>query len=227
VATIGEPAADLATRCYRNIREGIVRRRFLPGERLVPEELARSLGVSRTPVQDALRRLALEGLVEIHPRRGTAVTRVTTKGVAEVSDIRSMIEVHAAAAAAMRASPEDLDTLSRLLTNMDDVLAMADDRAAFEAWSPANAQFHRFLVQLCGNDRLLAMYDSLNPGLSELRVLGGWGLAPLQEFQAQHRTIAQALLDRDGTKLHSVLRQHIRQATDRVLATLTLVGGAL
>ena len=106
------PPADLVTRCYLGIRDGILRRRFLPGERLAPADLAREFGVSRTPVHFALKRLALEGLVVIEPRRGTVVRRVSTRDVAEVAEVRTLIEVHAAAVAAQRVTPADLATPS-------------------------------------------------------------------------------------------------------------------
>src|SRR5579883_1759646 len=123
--------SHLAGHCYATIREGILRRRFLPGERLVPDDLARELGTSRTPVQEALKRLALEGLVEIQPRRGTVVTRVTAKDVAELAEIRLMIEVHAAAAAVQRATRADDETARVLVARLDEVLARSETDAGF------------------------------------------------------------------------------------------------
>jgi DNA-binding GntR family transcriptional regulator len=224
------PAAgrtDLATRCYHRIREGILRRRFLPGERLVPEELAHELGVSRTPVHEALKRLALEGLVEIHPRRGTVVTRVSAKDVAELADMRLMIEVHAAAAAVARATAADLETMRGLVARLDEVLARAVEGAGFGEWVPANAQLHRFIVQLAGNDQLLNLYDRLNLDVRMLRVFGSWGMSPLSQFQEEHRQMLQALEARDAQELQRLLRRHITQATERVLSVLELVGGVL
>ncbi|MGH2352844.1 MAG: GntR family transcriptional regulator [Chloroflexota bacterium] len=219
--------SDLAGRCYARIRDGILRRRFLPGERLAPDALARELGVSRTPIQDALKRLALEGLVEISPRRGTVVTRVTAKDVAELADLRLMIEVHAAGVAVVRATPADTDAMRRQVARLDDVLAHGEARPGFDEWLPANAHLHRFLVQLAGNDQLLKLYDRLNLDVRVLRVFSGWGLSPLRQFQEEHRQMLRAFEARDAAALQGVLRTHIAQATERVQATLQLVGGVL
>ncbi|HEV3504320.1 MAG TPA: GntR family transcriptional regulator, partial [Actinomycetes bacterium] len=212
---------------YLGLREAILKRRFLPGQRLVPADLAREFGVSRMPVYEALKRLALEDLVEIHPRRGTVVSRVTAKDVAELSDARLMVEVHAAAAAVARATPDAVAELRALVAHLDEVLRRGGDQPSFDAWSAANARLHRFLVAAAGNDHLLRIYDGLHVGARELRVLGGWGLSPLREFQVQHRQILEAFEARNVTLLQHVLRLHIQQATERVLATLQLVGGVL
>lgn len=222
------PPADLVTRCYLGIRDGILRRRFLPGERLAPADLAREFGVSRTPVHFALKRLALEGLVVIEPRRGTVVRRVSAKDVAEVAEVRTLIEVHAAAVAAQRVTPEDLAALQGFVARLDEILeAEAERSPQFEDWSPANARLHRYLVQLAGNETLLRVYDGLSLGKQDLLVFAGWGVAPLREFQAQHRLMLRHLEARDTPALEAVLRTHVQQATARALAILQLVGGRL
>jgi DNA-binding GntR family transcriptional regulator len=219
--------ADLVTRCYLGIRDGIVRRRFLPGERLAPADLAREFGVSRTPVHFALKRLALEGLVVIEPRRGTVVRRVSARDVAEVAEVRTLIEVHAAAVAVRRVNPAALAALQGLVARLDEILDSDDRPPPFEAWSTANARLHRSLVRLAGNEALLRVYDGLSLGKQDLLVFAGWGVAPLREFQAQHRLMLQHLGARDAPALQEVLRTHIEQATSRALAILQLVGGRL
>jgi DNA-binding GntR family transcriptional regulator len=221
------PPADLVTRCYLGIRDGIVRRRFLPGERLAPADLALEFGVSRTPVHFALKRLALEGLVVIEPRRGTAVRRVSTKDVAEVAAVRTLIEVHAVGVAAQRVTSADLTTLRGFVSRLDEILEAKARPPQFEDWSAANARLHRYLVQLAGNETLLRVYDGLSLGRQDLLVFAGWGVAPLREFQAQHRLLLQHLEARDAPALQSVLRAHVEQATSRALAILQLVGGRL
>jgi DNA-binding GntR family transcriptional regulator len=155
------------------------------------------------------------------------VTRVTAKDVAELADMRQMIEVHAAAAAVARATEADVAELRRLVGRLDDILAGGDDRPGFEDWLPANAQLHRFVVQLAGNDQLLTLYDRLNLDVRVLRVFTGWGLSPLRQFQQEHRAMLRAFEARDAPALQGVMRTHISQATERVLATLRLLGGVL
>ncbi len=87
---------DLTERTYAVLKERILTRRMAPGERISVPEVAGALGVSRTPVTDALKRLAVEGLVDIQPRRGTFVTGLNAPDVGDLFDIRLMIECHAA-----------------------------------------------------------------------------------------------------------------------------------
>ena len=222
---------DLVTRCYQHIRQGILERRFLPGQILSPAEIATEVGVSRTPVADALQRLENEGLVEIHPRRGTVVTRVTTRGVQEVADARTMIEVHVAPTAVANATPDDVARLRELLADLERLLAAGDERLTHAEWFRANAEFHRFIVALAGNEHILKIYDGLNLDLRLMRVVSGWGLTPLRPklavSQVHHRQIVTAIERGDVAQLQDLTRAHILDGTERALATLQLVGGVL
>lgn len=223
----GAVAPDLESRCYLGIRASILARQYLPGELLMMDELTRSFGTSRTPVYHALKRLELEGLVEIHPRRGTMVARITLKDVSEVADMRLMVEVHATVAAASEVTAESLAALRLMVTEMDHLLASADGTRDYEAWSPANAAFHRYLVQLAGNERLLKLYDGLNLGVRELRICRNTSLSPLERFQLEHRGMVDALAQRDAPRLQHLVRGHVAASTRRALSALEEVGGVL
>ena len=222
---------DLVTRCYLHIRQGIMERRFLPGQTLSPAEIATEVGVSRTPVTEALRRLENEGLVEIHPRRGTVVTRVTTRGIQELADARTMVEVHAAPAAITNASPDAFVRLRGLLDEMDRVLGADDDHLTHADWFRANNEFHRYLVELAGNEHILKIYDGLNLDVRLTRIVSGWGLSPLRPkmelSQRHHRQMVAAIERGDAAGLQALTREHILDGTERALATLQLVGGVL
>lgn len=224
-------APDLATRCYLHIRQGIIERRFLPGETLSPAEIATEVGVSRTPVADALQRLEMEGLVEIHPRRGTVVTRVTTRGVQEVAEARTMIELFTAPAAVANATPEARARLRALLEDLEEVFQRDDARLTYPDWYRVNGEFHRYLVSLGGNEHILKMYDALNLDVRLMRVVAGWGLTPLRPklalSHAYHRKIVDAFERGAVPELQDLMRAHIVDGTERALATLELVGGTL
>ena len=147
----GRRGGGQAARCYDAILEGILRRRFLPGDRLAPDDLARELGVSRTPVQDALKRLALEGLVQIQPRRGTVVTRVTARDFAEFIDVRLMIELRAAPTAVERATAANLAAIETLVDRLRAVLVATDGRPAPDAWFEEPAP-HTIALVMSGID---------------------------------------------------------------------------
>ena len=123
-----------------------MRRRFLPGERLAPADLALESASAGRRCTSPSKRLALEGLVVIEPRRGTAVRRVSTKDVAEVAVVRTLIEVHAVGVAAQRVTSADLTTLRGFVSRLDEILEAKARPPQFEDWSAANARLHRYLV---------------------------------------------------------------------------------
>jgi DNA-binding GntR family transcriptional regulator len=215
------------TRCYEAILDGIVRRRFLPGDTLAPDELARELGVSRTPVQDALKRLALEGLVQIRPRRGTVVTRITAKEFREFVDARLMIELHAARAAVEQATAEEIAAFGDLVERLRRVLVAADGQPAPDAWFEDHTRLHRTIVALASNDLLLRLYDGLHFDLRFRRIFIGWGLSLLQDNARLHDQMLRALRARDAGALQEAIRADVGQGAARIGAALDLVGGAL
>ena len=208
------PPADLVTRCYLGIRDGILRRRFLPGERLAPADLAREFGVSRTPVHFALKRLALEGLVVIEPRRGTVVRRVSAGDVAEVAEVRSLIEVHAAAVAAQRVTPAGPGHPPglrlapgrdpRICSTPTTVRGLVDGQRPPAPLSGAARRERDAAAGLRRTEPGEGRTSWCSPG-------GGW--RPLREFQAQHRLMLRHLEARDAPALQAVLRTHVEQAT--------------
>lgn len=111
---------DLTEQTYRILKDRILRNELLPGAQISVPEVALALGVSRTPVTDALKRLASDGLVDIFPRRGTFVSQLTARDVAEIFDIRLMIELSAAEFVFQSGAVQQCSsTLQVLLRNID------------------------------------------------------------------------------------------------------------
>lgn len=157
-ATPGQRITPLAQRAYREIKALIVGNRLRGGEYLLEEDLAQAVGMSRTPLREALVQLQNDGLVAIVPRRGVRIVPLTLRDIREVYDLLQWLESQAAHALAQRpdrAAP--IRGLRDLVQQMN--AALADDD--IDAWSGANDAFHLALVEASGNGRLVRICENL------------------------------------------------------------------
>jgi DNA-binding GntR family transcriptional regulator len=146
------PGASLVDTAYRTMRGRILDNEWAPGHRALEQELARELGMSRTPVREALIQLAKEGLVEIVPRHGMRVLPVSAADMDEIYQLLGSLEATAAELVARRKpARQQIAPLEAASRAMDAALKVDD----LDAWARADERFHRHLVELCGN-RLLA-----------------------------------------------------------------------
>ena len=135
------------------IRKGILE----PGERLMEVQLAEELGISRTPVREAIRKLEQEGYVIMMPRRGTYVSDISTNDVKEIFEIRSALESLATGLAARRIEPEELETLQNLLVEIEGYIEKNDIEKIVET----DIKFHGLLYQVSRNERLVNIINNL------------------------------------------------------------------
>jgi DNA-binding GntR family transcriptional regulator len=203
---------------YRTLKEQILARTFPPGRRLKVDELADQLGVSRTPLKDALNLLAAEGLVEIVPRRGTFVSGVSAADIAEVFEIRRALELLAAEALVERITPDGLASLRAELS----AVPRAGDQADAGEHMRRNLAFHQRFVELAGNRRLAELYDGLRAHIQIGRVHArrtDWR-ARLRQEQAEHQEILAALAGRDTARLRAAVDSHIKRAKASLIRDL-------
>jgi DNA-binding GntR family transcriptional regulator len=207
---------------YEALREGILSHLFKPAERLHVDVLSEKLGVSLTPVRNAIQQLAAEGLVEIRPRSGTFVANLSVQDVEETFEIRSALECLAAEKAAVLIEPAELGRLRQLLASMNQPIRNAEGRKAHES---DNSEFHRIIIQASRNRRLQEIYESLNAHLKIARIHGSeesWRNR-LEEEQAEHVQMVAALENRDVDRVVTTLRKHIYRAKDALVASLHAV----
>jgi len=204
---------------YEAMRQAILSRTFLPGERLNVEEIATKLGVSLTPIRHALQQLATEGLVDIQPRSGTYVANLSPRDLEETFDIRCALECLAAEKAAERGDPAVTARLRELLSDLARPLETAEDRQRHEE---SNLEFHRVIVGAAGSRKLAEMYESLNAHIQIARVHRSEEDWPgrLAEEQREHEAIVAALEARDIPALTASVRAHILRARDALVAKL-------
>ena len=202
------------------LRESILTRVFSPGDRLDIKALADQLGVSGTPVRDAINRLAAEGLIEIWPRSGTFVAEISPEAVAETFQIRRALECLAAETLVERLTPELLQRFARLVSDLEQPIKGEADRSAHER---ANTAFHALIVEASGNRRLCEVYTSLNAHLTIASVHSRRrpDARRLEQERKEHRAILSAIQARDSARLIEVLGEHIRRAADELVKDLS------
>jgi len=185
------PRTRLNDSAYKAIKQGILSQAFAPGQRLILEELAQQLGVSLTPLKDALNRLAAEGLVEIVPRRGTYVTKLDISEVVEAFEVRSALEAMAIRLFLERASKAELQEIADMVDQLE-ALAQADDRSAtYQEYVNLDHLMHRRIVELSRNRRLLAAHDREHTHMYMARARYGSFERSLDQAQEEHRALRE------------------------------------
>lgn len=204
---------------YQALRDAILNAVLLPGERLDVADLAAKLDVSLTPVRQAMHLLAAEGLVEVRPRSGTFVARVSPSDVKETFEVRCALECLAAELAIQRITREQLRRMKELLRKMARPVRSRADQREHES---SNTEFHLLLVEASGNRRLRELYESLNAHIQIARIHAADRKWPgrLALERREHREILSALEAGDLQRLIKALRQHIFRARDSLLAVI-------
>jgi DNA-binding GntR family transcriptional regulator len=208
-------ARSLSDQAYYRIRELIVSLELPPGSLISERELMEQLGLGRTPVREALRALSREKLVEVYPRRGMFVSTVDVGDLAGLSEVRAVLESHAARLAAERASASDRTETEGLLAELEGATDL-DERALIDL----DQRIHRHVYR-CAHNPFLE--ETLNEYyVLTLRI---WFLAlekvlRLEDAVQEHRELLEAIRDRDPALAESAMRRHVtgfEQAIRRVL----------
>ena len=218
---------DLTEQTYRVLRDWILKRQIKPGEKISVEAIASGLGVSRTPVVNALKLLETDGLVEIQPRRGTFATQVTARDVMELFDIRLIIETYAAEQLFERG---DTAAFLERASNYHDQMkaAIADDEYIdYEAFISSDRDLHTQLVEETGNHRLTHFYYDLNIHMQVARAHYLNTVENAHQAQKEHEAMINAIQESDLEGLKNALREHITNVKTRFLGLLEEHGGML
>ncbi len=192
------------------IKEAILSGEFAPGETLVEAEVGTLLGVSKTPVREALRILAGSGLVTMSTYKGAAVRVMDAESASAVYDLRALLEPEAVRRAVERGA--DFRDARQALAGVETGTAATDRAKA----SLANRLFHRALYAGCGNPLLVEALDGLRDQAALITVTG-WGISPTWQGEAaEHRAILNAAESGNARQAEHLLRKHITDFLDRV-----------
>ncbi|HLV72374.1 MAG TPA: GntR family transcriptional regulator [Vulgatibacteraceae bacterium] len=198
-------------RVYTRLRADILDGVHPPGARLGEAEIAEATGSSRTPVREALRRLEVEGLVEILPHRGARVPDWTPEDLEEIYDLRMLLEGAAARRAASRIEAGDADRLEELCDLIEGAAASGGaqdlDRVA-----ELNAEFHGIIRAAAASGRLVSMLNSVTQLPLVMRTFHRYSPDDLARSSAHHRELVAAMRAGDGLWAESVTRAHVLAA---------------
>lgn len=197
----------LSEQVYRLMRDRIVDGHLPPGTRLNLDRLLTELGVSKTPLREALLRLEREHLVTTKPRSGTYVAVPDLDDVAEVCELRRAIEWQATQLATATIPEEELLSLR---AEVERAAALAET-GEYDAYHRSDARLHRTIIDCCGNRRLRQSYETIDSYVRWLRVLGTTGAHRAAGSSKRHRELIDALLRRDADAASETIAIHIAE----------------
>jgi DNA-binding GntR family transcriptional regulator len=210
------PGELMADRAYSELRDRIISLRIAPGAPINEDELGSELEMGRTPVREAIKRLALENLVTVFPRRGTFASEINITDLAHISDVRVPLEGHAAAHAAERLTPARRAELEELLAELREQDASDD----LEVLIQLDARVHRFVYEAAANPYLeatLARYFNLSLRIWYL-VLDR--LPHLSARVIEHEHLLEAIADGDVERAREIAEQHVTTFEQEIRSVL-------
>ncbi|GFN21747.1 GntR family transcriptional regulator [Thermanaeromonas sp. C210] len=201
---------------FETLREAILSGQLKAGERLMEVQLAEEMGVSRTPVREAIRKLELEGLVVMVPRKGAYVAGISTKDITEVFEIRSALESLAAALACERITEEELEELERLLVQV----AECAEKNDLETLIQVDTRFHNVLYRASRNERLAQIINNLGDQIQRFRTTSLATPGRMKEALEEHKALVEAITARDVELAQRLAQEHIENAENRLMEAM-------
>ena len=204
---------SLGQHVFDNLKQAIIRGNIAPGEWLVESHIAQMLGISRTPVREAIHKLEREGLIERQPRGGFTVLGLTRSDIEETFGIRSVLEGYAARLATVKHQPKELQALEKKIEDFKHCL----DKKQLKALPEINTEFHELLYDLSKSPRLIHMINGLRDQIYRFRqmILKNEKFAIISN--ADHTQMLKFMRQRDAEKVESLVREHILRGRDAVL----------
>jgi len=202
---------------YRELRRAIIMGHLRPGQRLVPQQLAKRYRISVSPVRDALQMLGQEGLITIKPRSGYFVTRITLKQLRDLFELREILEVAAIGRAAERITDEQIAQLARVHAGYT-----GDDDESYDRYTDENRLFHCLIGEASGNHELAEALGRVHDRLARFMVMRHAG----QTMEQSHARILEALRVRDVEVARAAMLDEIRETRDTVLDRVMQEEGA-
>ena len=209
---------NLNAQVYDILKEMIADQRFTPGSSLNVEQLTQELGVSRTPIWEAVRRLEQEGIVAHTPHKGVRLVELTRQMAIELYEVRETMEAMAARLGAERAKPEIIARMEKILAEQTLIVNREDD----VAYSRSDHDFHLLIYEACGNDLLKEILDGLRYKALPL----AFKLSPhYTEFLAFHKEILVAFRKHASKAAEKAMQRHNRRMLEIIRETTWGVDG--
>jgi DNA-binding GntR family transcriptional regulator len=206
---------------YETIKDGILGNEYPPGYQVLEADLAEALGMSRTPIREAIVRLENEGLVEIIPRQGMRVVSLSASDMKEIYEVLTALETMAVDLLARRNLTEmDLVPLEAALTEMDKAL----ENDNLDAWAEADSRFHFSLIELCGNARLATMVHQVSDQAHRARMITRRLRPKPTKSNVEHRAVLDAIRRGDWEGARQIHYDHRMRASETLLSVLEHYG---
>lgn len=208
---------------YRRLRRLILEGHYPPGSRLVEDRLARDLGVSRTPVREALARVAIEGLVQMAPNRGAVVRAFTPADLIESYELRAVLEGHAAYRAAQRIAPDQIAELERAADALEAALGrqFGSREEEVQFLVEQNQRFHSTIVAASANARLRTILPIIVDVPLQYRSFYWYSREERAVSNFFHRSILRALREREPDRARGLMEEHIHRGRDVLIESLS------
>ncbi|NLO88803.1 MAG: GntR family transcriptional regulator [Clostridia bacterium] len=208
-----KPLRDIV---FEALREAIIDGTLKPGERLMELQLAEELGVSRTPIREAIRKLELEGLVVMIPRKGAYVAGISIKDIADVFEIRAALESLAAGLAAQRITEPEIEELYRCLEKV----AEASKEGDFEKVVQSDTELHDLIYRASRNSHLVQLINRLREQIQRFRSTTLSYPGRIQQTLSEHENLVRAISRGDSALARALAQEHIENAENSMMEAL-------
>jgi DNA-binding GntR family transcriptional regulator len=203
---------------FNTLRQAILTGELKPGERLMEIHLADRLGVSRTPIREAIRKLELEGLVVMIPRKGAQVAKITEKNLKDVLEVRKALDMLAVRLACQRMGEEDKKELKKACDDFAKVVQNNNTKDITEA----DVRFHDIILKSTGNDRLLQLVNNLAEQMYRYRLEYIKDSAYHNRLVQEHIAIYHAIINKEEEKAAEAAAIHIDNQEQTIIKHLNL-----
>lgn len=201
---------------FETLRKAILEGTLKPGERLMEVQLAEDMGVSRTPVREAIRKLELEGLVLMIPRKGAYVSGISSKDIADVFEVRASLEALAAGLAAERITDQELEELNNFMVQVTINAKVGD----IEKVVQSDTNFHEQIYHASRNNRLVQIINNLRDQIQRFRSASLSHPGRIKETLQEHKNLLEAISDRDIETARILAQEHIENAESIMMEAL-------
>ena len=201
---------------FKTLRQGILTGELKPGERLMEIHLANKLGVSRTPIREAIRKLELEGLVTMIPRRGAEVAQITAKSLQDVLEVRKALDALAIELACDRITEVEMETLRTACIHFEHMIRTKDATKI----ARADVELHDIITKGSGNDKLVQMVNKLAEQMYRYRFEHIKDPASHERLVEEHHKILESLEHRDKIAAAQAVKEHIDNQEKAIMLLL-------
>ncbi len=201
---------------FDTLREAIIVGELKPGERLMEVQLAEKMGVSRTPVREAIRKLELEGLVEMLPRKGAHIADLSVKDIMDVLEVRATLDGLASSLSASRISDDEIKELKHVHSQFVNYVEKENLQGSIKK----DAEFHDIIYRSSRNDKLIQISNNLREQIQRFRVIYIKDYSSTRDLIKEHNEIYDAIITRDSGAAMQFAQSHIKNQEEAIIKSI-------